>query len=127
MSDLRDGQAAVTPATDTASAPASGTGAVAGTEAERTKEVVARLEERLGYRFKERELAPQKQYKITEEDWRNRDKWQDYELAIDDMVSRTSTSHAPWTLVAGNDKRFARIQILKTFCKNMQAALKNER
>ncbi len=78
-------------------------------------------------RFKERELAPQKQYKITEEDWRNRDKWREYELAIDDMVARTSTGCAPWTLVAGNDKCFARIQVLKTFCKAMQATLKNER
>jgi len=75
-------------------------------------------------RFKERALEPHKQHKITEEDWRNRDKWQDYELAVDEMVSRTSTSYAPWTLVAGNNKRFARIQVLKTFCQRMQDALK---
>jgi len=74
-------------------------------------------------RFKERERQPHKQHKITDEDWRNRDKWHDYELAVDEMVSHTSTYHAPWTMVAGNDKRFARIQILKTFCENMEAAL----
>lgn len=74
-------------------------------------------------RFKERELEPHKQHKITEEDWRNREKWAEYELAVEDMVSRTSTSYAPWTLVAGNDKRFARIQVLKTFCQRMHDAL----
>ena len=74
-------------------------------------------------RFEERQKQPHKQHKITEEDWRNRDKWHDYELAVDEMVAHTSTYHAPWTIVAGNDKRFARIQILKTFCRNMEEAL----
>ena len=76
-------------------------------------------------RFKAREQQPHKRYKITEEDWRNREKWQDYAVAIDQMVSRTSTRHAPWTLVAGNDKPHARIQILKTFCKTLKQALEN--
>jgi len=75
-------------------------------------------------RFKAREKEPHKQHKITEDDWRNREKWHDYEVAVDQMVSHTSTRHAPWTLVAGNDKRFARIQILKTFCSAMSEALK---
>ncbi len=74
-------------------------------------------------RFREREQQPHKQHKITDEDWRNREKWRDYELAIDDMVSQTSTREAPWTLVAGNNKRFARIQVLKTFCQQMEDSL----
>ena len=74
-------------------------------------------------RFKAREATPYKRYKITDDDWRNRDKWHDYELAVHDMVTHTSTSAAPWTLVAGNDKRYARIQILKTFCDALEARL----
>jgi AMP-polyphosphate phosphotransferase len=74
-------------------------------------------------RFKAREQQPHKQHKITEDDWRNRDKWHQYELAVDQMVSHTSTEHAPWTLVAGNDKPYARIQILETFCDAMTRAL----
>lgn len=74
-------------------------------------------------RFKSRELEPHKQHKITEDDWRNREKWHDYEVAVDQMVSHTSTRHAPWTLVSGNDKPYARIQILKTFCRAMSQAL----
>lgn len=76
-------------------------------------------------RFRAREEQPHKQHKITEEDWRNRAKWHDYEIAVDQMVSHTSTRYAPWTLVAGDDKKFSRIQILKTFCKNMEKALKS--
>jgi polyphosphate:AMP phosphotransferase len=74
-------------------------------------------------RFKSREVTPHKQHKITDEDWRNREKWKDYEVAVHDMVTHTSTSYAPWTLVAGNDKRYARIQILQTFCDALEAAL----
>jgi polyphosphate:AMP phosphotransferase len=74
-------------------------------------------------RFKEREQQPHKQYKITDEDWRNRDNWGHYETAIDEMVAKTSTNYAPWTLVAGTNKRFARIQILQTFCHHMELAL----
>jgi len=74
-------------------------------------------------RFKAREQEPHKRYKITEDDWRNRDKWHDYEVAVDQMVSYTSTRHAPWTLISGNDKPNARIQILKTFCKAISRAL----
>ena len=76
-------------------------------------------------RFKAREQEPHKRYKITDEDWRNREKWHDYEVAVDQMVSHTSTRHAPWTLISGNDKPYARIQILKTFCKTMKQALKD--
>jgi len=74
-------------------------------------------------RFKERQDIPFKQYKITGEDWRNREKWEAYAAAVNDMVARTSTRQAPWTLVAGNDKRFARVQILKTFCQRLEQAL----
>jgi polyphosphate kinase 2 (PPK2 family) len=77
-------------------------------------------------RFKAREEIAHKQHKITEEDWRNRDRWHDYSLAVNDMVARTSTHFAPWTLVAGNDKKFARIQILKTVCEHLEPSLKQE-
>ncbi|GAB4117406.1 MAG: polyphosphate:AMP phosphotransferase [Sideroxydans sp.] len=75
-------------------------------------------------RFKEREKIGFKRFKITEEDWRNRKKWNDYERAVCDMVDRTSTEIAPWTLVEANDKNFARIKILKTLCQRIEEALK---
>jgi polyphosphate:AMP phosphotransferase len=75
-------------------------------------------------RFKEREKIGFKRFKITEEDWRNRDKWDAYEHAVCDMVDRTSTEIAPWTLVEANDKYFARIKVLKTLCDSIEAALK---
>ena len=75
-------------------------------------------------RFKEREKTRFKRFKITEEDWRNRDKWDDYEIAVCDMVDRSSTGHGPWTLVEANDKNFARIKVLKTLCDRLEAELK---
>ncbi|MGZ5050144.1 MAG: polyphosphate:AMP phosphotransferase [Methylobacter sp.] len=75
-------------------------------------------------RFNEREKIGFKRFKITDEDWRNRDKWDDYERAVCDMVDRTSTEIAPWTLVEANDKNFARIKVLKTLCKEIEAAMK---
>jgi polyphosphate kinase 2 (PPK2 family) len=74
-------------------------------------------------RFDQRKKTPFKKHKITDEDWRNRKKWDQYSLAINDMVNRTSTENASWTLVAGNDKRFARIQVLKTVCNALKEAL----
>ncbi|MCA9712318.1 MAG: polyphosphate:AMP phosphotransferase, partial [Myxococcales bacterium] len=74
-------------------------------------------------RFHEREQIEYKRHKITDEDWRNRDKWPQYEAAVNDMVARTSTAYAPWTLVAGNDKKFARVRVLQTFCERLSAAL----
>ncbi len=74
-------------------------------------------------RFEERRDTPSKQHKITPEDWRNRDKWAAYEAAVDEMVSRTSTAQAPWTLVAGNDKKHARVTVLETFCQRLGDAL----
>jgi polyphosphate:AMP phosphotransferase len=75
-------------------------------------------------RFQEREQIPYKQHKITEEDWRNRDKWDDYERAVNEMVVRTSTESAPWILVAGNDKRFARVEVIKNVCLRLDKALR---
>ena len=74
-------------------------------------------------RFKQREEVSFKRYKITPDDWRNRAKWDQYAAAVNEMVRRTSTKSAPWTLVAGNDKKFARIQILKTICRSLEEAL----
>ncbi len=67
-------------------------------------------------RFKARQGSPFKSWKITDEDWRNRTKWDAYDQAVNEMVERTSTSHAPWTLVEGNDKYYARIKVLETAC-----------
>ncbi len=77
-------------------------------------------------RFKEREKIGFKRFKITDEDWRNREKWDAYEQAIGDMVDRTSTEAAPWTLVEANDKNFARIKVLKTLCQRIEAAMKKK-
>ncbi len=77
-------------------------------------------------RFKEREQIGFKRFKITDEDWRNREKWEQYENAVCDMVEKTSTEIAPWTLVEANDKNFARIKILKTLCRQIEAAMQRE-
>jgi polyphosphate kinase 2 (PPK2 family) len=74
-------------------------------------------------RFEDRRETPYKRHKMTGEDWRNRDRWAAYHTAVNDMVVRTSTRHAPWTLVSGNDKKFARVQILETFCRRLERAL----
>jgi AMP-polyphosphate phosphotransferase len=75
-------------------------------------------------RFRERSRTSYKRWKITEEDWRNRKQWADYTKAVNDMVARTSTKVAPWTLVEGNDKNFARIKVLKTLADRMTERLK---
>jgi polyphosphate:AMP phosphotransferase len=74
-------------------------------------------------RFRLREQTPHKQWKLTDEDWRNREKWDDYELAVNDIVEHTSTHSAPWVLVEGNDKRYSRIKVIQTFCDRLEAAL----
>ena len=79
-------------------------------------------EEQLG-RFEERQSTGFKRFKITDEDWRNRGKWSEYEQAVCDMVDRTSNTHAPWTLVEANDKYYARIKILKTLCDRLEMQL----
>ena len=75
-------------------------------------------------RFQEREATAYKTYKITPEDWRNRAKWPLYEVAMNDMVDRTSTPDAPWTLVAANHKRHARLTVLETLAARLEAELK---
>ncbi len=75
-------------------------------------------------RFKEREKIEFKRFKITAEDWRNREKWDAYHQAVCDMVDRTSTGSAPWTLVEANDKNYARVKVLRTLCERLEAALK---
>jgi len=65
-------------------------------------------------RFKNRQADPLKQWKINDEDWRNREKWDQYEAAVEEMLARTSTPAAPWTVVESDDKWFARLKTLKT-------------
>ncbi len=74
-------------------------------------------------RFEERQALNFKRFKITEEDWRNRDKWPQYVQAVCDMVDRTSTEIAPWTLVAAESKYLARLQVLQTICDRLEQAL----
>jgi AMP-polyphosphate phosphotransferase len=78
-------------------------------------------------RFKQREKITFKRFKITAEDWRNRKRWNDYEAAVCDMVDRTSTSLAPWTLVEANNKYYARLKVLRTVCDALQKALGHKR
>jgi polyphosphate:AMP phosphotransferase len=77
-------------------------------------------------RFKEREAIPFKRFKITEDDWRNREKWGLYRDAVGDMVDRTSTEIAPWTLVEANDKRWARVKVLRTLGDALEAAFERD-
>jgi polyphosphate:AMP phosphotransferase len=75
-------------------------------------------------RFNDRTRTSYKRWKITDEDWRNRKRWDDYTIAVNDMVERTSTKIAPWTLVEGNDKNFARIKVLRTLADGLENRLK---
>ena len=77
-------------------------------------------------RFREREQIPFKKFKITEEDYRNRERRPDYEVAVREMIARTSTEFAPWQLVPSNDKRWARIQVLETFADALAERLREE-
>ena len=74
-------------------------------------------------RFKLRETIAFKKWKLTDEDWRNRAKWDQYEMAVHEMVERTSTQSAPWILVEGNDKNHARIKVIRTVCDHLKARL----
>lgn len=76
-------------------------------------------------RFKAREQTPYKKYKITNEDYRNRERWDDYSAAVDEMIARTDSAQSPWHVVAANDKRHARIEILKTVCKGLKRGAQN--
>ena len=75
-------------------------------------------------RFTDRQNTPEKQWKITDEDWRNREKWDLYEAAVDEMIQKTSTVYAPWTIVEGNDKRFARLKVLETVIERLKEEIK---
>lgn len=71
-------------------------------------------------RFKERQENPYKKWKLTDEDWRNREKWSYYVEAANDMFDKTDKKHAPWILIEGNDKEYARIQVLKETIKHVK-------
>lgn len=74
-------------------------------------------------RFTLRQNTPEKRWKITDEDWRNRDKWDDYETAVDEMLEKTNTSFAPWHILESNDKKYARIKALKIVIKAIEDKL----
>ena len=73
-------------------------------------------------RFKERQATPEKQWKITDEDWRNREKWDKYETAIDEMIKKTSTEFAPWYILESVDKKYARIKALEIVIDRIEEA-----
>ena len=74
-------------------------------------------------RFEARRESPLKRYKLTDEDWRNRKQWSQYEQAVNDMVAHTSTANAPWHLIPAEDKRYARVEVLKILCGRLREAL----
>ncbi|MEJ8733455.1 MULTISPECIES: polyphosphate:AMP phosphotransferase [Mediterraneibacter] len=78
-------------------------------------------------RFTARQETPEKRWKITEEDWRNREKWDSYEEAVNEMLLRTSTEYAPWIVVEANSKYYARIKVLQTVAEAIEKRLKEER
>jgi polyphosphate kinase 2 (PPK2 family) len=75
-------------------------------------------------RFTDRQNTPEKQWKITDEDWRNREKWDLYETAVNEMIEKTSTSFAPWYILESVDKKYARIKALKIVIREIKKALK---
>ncbi len=74
-------------------------------------------------RFTDRQNTPEKQWKITDEDWRNREKWPQYEEAIDEMLEKTSTKNAPWFIIESNDKKYARIRTLEIIIEALEEAI----
>ena len=74
-------------------------------------------------RFNDRQNTPEKQWKLTEEDWRNREKWPQYEEAVDEMLQKTSTKNAPWFIIESNDKKYARIKTLKIVIEALEKAI----
>ncbi len=76
-------------------------------------------------RFKEREQISYKKHKITEEDYRNREKWDEYKIAVNEMIIRTSTQKTPWTLLEGNNKYYARIKVLQAYAEALEKMLSN--
>jgi polyphosphate kinase 2 (PPK2 family) len=74
-------------------------------------------------RFQARETNPLKQWKLTDEDWRNRDQWQQYTEAVEEMLARTSTPAAPWVVVEAEDKRWARVRVLEATVEHIERGL----
>ena len=74
-------------------------------------------------RFRERENTPEKRWKITAEDWRNREKWPQYEEAVDEMLQKTSTAYAPWHIIESRDKHYARLKAIETVIEALETAL----
>ena len=77
-------------------------------------------------RFNERQNTPEKQWKITEEDWRNREKWPLYEEAVSEMLEKTSTEAAPWHVIESDDKLYARIKVLRIVAEALEKAVKEK-
>ena len=75
-------------------------------------------------RFNDRQSNPEKQWKITDEDWRNREKWDQYETAVDEMLQKTSTAYAPWHILESVDKKYARLKALRIVIEEIEKALK---
>ena len=75
-------------------------------------------------RFTDRQNTPEKQWKITDEDWRNREKWDEYEVAVNEMIQKTSTTFAPWHILESVDKKYARIKALKIVIEELEKVLK---
>ena len=73
-------------------------------------------------RFMDRQNTPEKQWKLTDEDWRNREKWPQYEEAVNEMLQKTSTENAPWYIIESNDKKYARIKTLSILVEALEKA-----
>ena len=78
-------------------------------------------------RFNDRMNTPEKRWKITDEDWRNREKWDLYEAAVDEMIQKTSTEDAPWVIVEGNDKKYARLKVLETVIERLRSEIEKRK
>ena len=76
-------------------------------------------------RFTDRQNTPEKQWKITDEDWRNREKWDEYENAVDEMLMKTSTKNAPWNIIEANNKLYARIKVMNIIIDSISEYIKN--
>jgi polyphosphate kinase 2 (PPK2 family) len=75
-------------------------------------------------RFQRREADPLKSWKLTDEDWRNREKRAEYEEALEDMLGRTDQPHAPWSLIAGESKRYARVRVIETVIERIEHGMR---
>lgn len=78
-------------------------------------------------RFTERQNTPAKQWKITDEDWRNREKWEQYEAAVNEMLAKTSSAYVPWNVIEANDKKYARIKVLQAVIAAVKSRLKDDK